>query len=118
MIRRPPRSTLFPYTTLFRSYRAVGLLDDEVVSGAQGGAGVAGAVQDKVPDRPCPPFAGGVRHDEVGATQLYLPDPVAEIPEELAHQRFLPELVVGQVLHHVPQPGAAAAGGAEDSDED
>src|SRR2546422_987379 len=24
MIRRPPRSTLFPYTTLFRSYRAIG----------------------------------------------------------------------------------------------
>src|SRR2546421_5799691 len=24
MIRRPPRSTLFPYTTLFRSHRAVG----------------------------------------------------------------------------------------------
>src|SRR2546430_6805694 len=24
MIRRPPRSTLFPYTTLFRSIRAVG----------------------------------------------------------------------------------------------
>src|SRR5437763_5713026 len=24
MIRRPPRSTLFPYTTLFRSVRAVG----------------------------------------------------------------------------------------------
>src|SRR5687768_17786876 len=23
MIRRPPRSTLFPYTTLFRSYREV-----------------------------------------------------------------------------------------------
>src|SRR2546422_6860242 len=23
MIRRPPRSTLFPYTTLFRSYQAV-----------------------------------------------------------------------------------------------
>src|SRR2546421_5798875 len=23
MIRRPPRSTLFPYTTLFRSYRSV-----------------------------------------------------------------------------------------------
>src|SRR3712207_8947430 len=26
MIRRPPRSTLFPYTTLFRSRRAVGEL--------------------------------------------------------------------------------------------
>src|SRR5205809_4625093 len=24
MLRRPPRSTLFPYTTLFRSYRAGG----------------------------------------------------------------------------------------------
>src|SRR2546430_8254219 len=30
MIRRPPRSTLFPYTTLFRSYKAASsaLLDD------------------------------------------------------------------------------------------
>src|SRR3712207_8357954 len=27
MIRRPPRSTLFPYTTLFRSEPALGLLD-------------------------------------------------------------------------------------------
>src|SRR3712207_9406417 len=25
MIRRPPRSTLFPYTTLFRSHRPLGL---------------------------------------------------------------------------------------------
>src|SRR3712207_8440702 len=29
MIRRPPRSTLFPYTTLFRSYDARKLLTDE-----------------------------------------------------------------------------------------
>src|SRR5690554_7467080 len=29
MIRRPPRSTLFPYTTLFRS-RAAGVLEDDV----------------------------------------------------------------------------------------
>src|SRR3712207_8513103 len=28
MIRRPPRSTLFPYTTLFRSDRAVRVLDE------------------------------------------------------------------------------------------
>src|SRR5256885_14223788 len=40
MIRRPPRSTLFPYTTLFRSARAGGILlealaqpQDEVVHG-------------------------------------------------------------------------------------
>src|SRR3712207_7380066 len=30
MIRRPPRSTLFPYTTLFRSDRAVPVLDRPV----------------------------------------------------------------------------------------
>src|SRR2546422_3780957 len=29
MIRRPPRSTLFPYTTLFRSLRAAGVTVDE-----------------------------------------------------------------------------------------
>src|SRR3712207_8662182 len=32
MIRRPPRSTLFPYTTLFRS------VDPEELRGGQGGA--------------------------------------------------------------------------------
>src|SRR2546422_2697467 len=36
MIRRPPRSTLFPYTTLFRSVRA-GAVDRE----NPGGTGVA-----------------------------------------------------------------------------
>src|SRR2546427_5503500 len=30
MIRRPPRSTLFPYTTLFRSFADAGHLDDHV----------------------------------------------------------------------------------------
>src|SRR2546421_5749808 len=38
MIRRPPRSTLFPYTTLFRSHRhVVGAVDgdgDELAGGA------------------------------------------------------------------------------------
>src|SRR2546421_9660069 len=36
MIRRPPRSTLFPYTTLFRSQRiggsGIGVLDDPVAA--------------------------------------------------------------------------------------
>src|SRR2546421_5747540 len=30
MIRRPPRSTLFPYTTLFRSFLELGMLADTV----------------------------------------------------------------------------------------
>src|SRR3712207_8863640 len=43
MIRRPPRSTLFPYTTLFRSARVVrgGLAP----RGARGGAASGGAWQ-------------------------------------------------------------------------
>src|SRR5256885_8536117 len=35
MIRRPPRSTLFPYTTLFRSVRTV-VANDDVPSAARG----------------------------------------------------------------------------------
>src|SRR2546427_5376998 len=38
MIRRPPRSTLFPYTTLFRSPRQV-LLQGDVDRSDAGGAG-------------------------------------------------------------------------------
>src|SRR3712207_7535409 len=34
MIRRPPRSTLFPYTTLFRSHQALTWMDD--LAGAAG----------------------------------------------------------------------------------
>src|SRR5258708_29552277 len=49
MIRRPPRSTLFPYTTLFRSVLAAELEVSLVVRGH--GHDGAGAVfeQDKVP---------------------------------------------------------------------
>src|SRR5258708_23538203 len=66
MIRRPPRSTLFPYTTLFRSFQVVAevafggidaaleiaeLYMDEVVGGSQGvRSGIGGSVQANVPD--------------------------------------------------------------------
>src|SRR3712207_7549846 len=39
MIRRPPRSTLFPYTTLFRSYR-FGLTDPRGKAGLVAGMGM------------------------------------------------------------------------------
>src|SRR5688572_31743883 len=51
MIRRPPRSTLFPYTTLFRSHH-----EDRAVGDIRVGLDIAGAVQG-----PCAgpiPFAG------------------------------------------------------------
>src|SRR5690349_22951747 len=35
MIRRPPTSTLFPYTTLFRSYLANGSLDPDFGAGGK-----------------------------------------------------------------------------------
>src|SRR2546422_8235312 len=40
MIRRPPRSTLFPYTTLFRSQREEGAHRADRDSGAGGAPGV------------------------------------------------------------------------------
>src|SRR2546425_7990508 len=48
MIRRPPRSTLFPYTTLFRSCRALALkifrdYDPEVVIGIARAGVIPGA---------------------------------------------------------------------------
>src|SRR5258705_10470006 len=39
MIRRPPRSTLFPYTTLFRSVRSEFDVDSVETSGEDGGCG-------------------------------------------------------------------------------
>src|SRR5258708_27620927 len=47
MIRRPPRSTLFPYTTLFRSGLLVGCLgiDEILLADGVGGNQRAGAFQ-------------------------------------------------------------------------
>src|SRR3712207_7546772 len=42
MIRRPPRSTLFPYTTLFRSAAGRARRVDHGAAGGTGGAGGAG----------------------------------------------------------------------------
>src|SRR3712207_7295974 len=58
MIRRPPRSTLFPYTTLFRSGRTCGVapVSPRRLPGAWGdalgGDGTQRGVQDVSPDGP------------------------------------------------------------------
>src|SRR5438552_17423821 len=57
MIRRPPRSTLFPYTTLFRSLHRLGrveLLSPELARSERGGLGRIGRAQGEA-DR----FGGG-----------------------------------------------------------
>src|SRR2546425_8724414 len=61
MIRRPPRSTLFPYTTLFRSHRHPSVLlvdvgeepfDRRLRRGVGEGHGIVDAVVDVLLDRP------------------------------------------------------------------
>src|SRR2546430_6803787 len=54
MIRRPPRSTLFPYTTLFRSAR------DRAGEQGLAGAGWPGHQHATRPARPGPVVAAGV----------------------------------------------------------
>src|SRR5688572_32016611 len=59
MMRRPPRSTLFPYTTLFRSYAAWAVDHDRVASrGSEGSRGLA-LDRDPPTERP-----GGARSEE------------------------------------------------------
>src|SRR3712207_8024990 len=48
MIRRPPRSTLFPYTTLFRSPDfEYALIDGTIVTAHQKASGARGGTQDQ-----------------------------------------------------------------------
>src|SRR3712207_7432210 len=46
MIRRPPRSTLFPYTTLFRSDKSVSVLDTACAKVAIGQGATPGPIED------------------------------------------------------------------------
>src|SRR3712207_7072555 len=72
MIRRPPRSTLFPYTTLFRSEVAVEVVWGDVHVERFSGAGDLHGLPDAVPD--------GI--DDRDVHRLFL-----EIRQELAHAK-------------------------------
>src|SRR5258707_4223118 len=61
MIRRPPRSTLFPYTTLFRSPPAAAVHGLELVE-VRGDDGAVGAVRIAVPPQKLEDVH---RHEEV-----------------------------------------------------
>src|SRR5256712_6157631 len=71
MIRRPPRSTLFPYTTLFRSQKAAsgGIQGDVLATDnntvGMGDAGIKSAIQGSNvpnPDEAVPSFVIGSKH--------------------------------------------------------
>src|SRR3712207_8351091 len=69
MIRRPPRSTLFPYTTLFRSSRHHHVREDHV--GPQG-------------ERPLQPLeaVGGALHAELGLERIADESPHVRVRSE------------------------------------
>src|SRR5438552_5190100 len=68
MIRRPPRSTLFPYTTLFRSQRRVP--ENQLQHGDQRGRG-----QRQLPGAALAPAqAGGQARSEEHTSELQSPD--------------------------------------------
>src|SRR2546425_3617733 len=84
MIRRPPRSTLFPYTTLFRSPSAVTRLLDLEVAPYQIAATINGVLAQRLVRRICP-----------HCRERYRPDPqvVAFVSNE---PKGRPQLVRGR----------------------
>src|SRR2546428_6630943 len=103
MIRRPPRSTLFPYTTLFRSLDRYGSL----IAGTSTG-GTCCKMPGRVGDSPligCGCYAdveaGGVSCTGWGATLLKIV--MAKTPVDLLRFAFL------RARHAVPTPSAEGA---------
>src|SRR5258708_17510853 len=74
MIRRPPRSTLFPYTTLFRSFQSsqqpalsATTINDRVAT-------VDRAIRNEFPDAPCQVASGNSLRSEEHTSELQSPD--------------------------------------------
>src|SRR3712207_6903053 len=66
MIRRPPRSTLFPYTTLFRSEEDAVGLERRRTEHALEGPGLDDGVDDGLEQRPRGHQVGRASFDDVG----------------------------------------------------
>src|SRR2546426_7520350 len=75
MIRRPPRSTLFPYTTLFRSYKMGDTLSEETTLGPLNSARQRERVEgflERKPDR-AEVVTGGKERSEEHTSELQSP---------------------------------------------
>src|SRR5256886_6881185 len=92
MIRRPPRSTLFPYTTLFRSLEYARTFDIPVADHCE------------EPSL----SAGGVMHEGLVATKLGLKGIPAAAEEIMVARDILLAQLTGGRLHlfHLSPPGA------------
>src|SRR2546430_17541188 len=114
MIRRPPRSTLFPYTTLFRSERTAVAVQRgaSLRTDTDAGLGVRQQRADARPER------GGVGHDLGGAAldqqaRDFLAVGVVRAGQDRPPQRGRPERVVAADRHQAPAPEGAIAGPRE-----
>src|SRR5258708_26784179 len=78
MIRRPPRSTLFPYTTLFRSRRIIEKIlgGSEEQPAGEGGREIQDAVRvsGRIADEHVGQHAFGHRRSEEHTSELQSPD--------------------------------------------
>src|SRR3712207_8165524 len=93
MIRRPPRSTLFPYTTLFRSATGGGLETSCGCAHRQGIAAGRPATADRqllvVDHRPEPTHSGADQGDGVGICGVGLAARSEEHTSELQSRQYL-----------------------------
>src|SRR5256885_14818731 len=100
MIRRPPRSTLFPYTTLFRSRRRIDLADMEFIEAARRGVDAGVVDVDCLPAR--------LQH-VVRSQSRSLGDRTAQVDEDVAKSRGR-ERLLGGVDDPVVRGGGGAGG--------
>src|SRR5205823_14939019 len=83
LLRRPPRSTLFPYTTLFRSSRRIALLQERLVRALTADLGVRTV--------PCP-FDAGPLVDAMWWHPVYDRDPEHAFFRDLRSEEHTSEL--------------------------
>src|SRR5258708_29809840 len=70
MIRRPPRSTLFPYTTLFRSIDP----DRTILAGHSMGGAIAERIASRVPVAGLIAISPAIKRSEEHTSELQSPD--------------------------------------------
>src|SRR3712207_8906805 len=94
MIRRPPRSTLFPYTTLCRSHDLVELERDDRLEREEGAVRHAGAqelvgLRRGLDERRCAERAGHLLGDAAAGADLHARERSEEHTSELQSRQYL-----------------------------
>src|SRR5256885_6224630 len=96
MIRRPPRSTLFPYTTLFRSIQR-GIDGHRARVAQQPGAAVAGRTHHG--------FRAQVARSEEHTSELQ--SPCNLVCRLLLEKKKITNVSLPSVVHHYPPPASS-----------